>query len=375
MSSAELNRRRLTNSDPSKRTHRPGRTNRWDTAIQPTTTTTPAPTPVQPAAPAELNRRRLTNSDPSNRTPRQGRTNRWDTAIQSPAPITTTSTPTPVQPAAPITVPETGGAAGGIEPLRTGGVKPTSTQGTDATKKNKKKPINTTHNPSTRNVSPLASDQLNQILSNESPLMTQAATTGMQYASSRGLLNSSLGAEASQGAMIAAAAPIAMANADYASNKVLQNDRLSVQIMQSDMPTKQKNAALDFILGGNSRLKVKDPKLSAKNYKEVQSQYGDFQSFIMDSKARDSFRMTDKERKEKYGVMNPLTGKLTFTDQTIDIMKSIGGNMISSSDRAKVKAIVDIYGSWEGAMKAARMWGGKNLSDNEAKELILSTLK
>ena len=325
MSSAELNRRRLTNSDPSNRTHRPGRTNRWDTAIQPTTTTTPAPTPVQPAAP--------------------------------------------------ITVPETGGAAGGIEPLRTGGVKPTSTQGTDATKKNKKKPINTTYNPSTRNVSPLASDQLNQILSNESPLMTQAATTGMQYASSRGLLNSSLGAEASQGAMIAAAAPIAMANADYASNKVLQNDRLAVQIMQSDMPTKQKNAALDFILGGNSRLKVKDPKLSAKNYKEVQSQYGDFQSFIMDSKARDSFRMTDKERKEKYGVMNPLTGKLTFTDQTIDIMKSIGGNMISSSDRAKVKAIVDIYGSWEGAMKAARMWGGKNLSDNEAKELILSTLK
>ena len=325
MSTAELNRRRLTNSDPSNRTHRPGRTNRWDTAIQPTTTTTPAPTPVQPAAP--------------------------------------------------ITVPETAGAAGGIEPLRTGGVKPPSTQGTDATKKNKKKPINTTYNPSTRNVSPLASDQLNQILSNESPLMTQAATTGMQYASSRGLLNSSLGAEASQGAMIAAAAPIAMANADYASNKVLQNDRLSVQIMQSDMPTKQKNAALDFILGGNSRLKVKDPKLSAKNYKEVQSQYGDFQSFIMDSNARDSFRMTDKERKEKYGVMNPLTGKLTFTDQSMGIMKSIGGNMISSSDRAKVKAIVDIYGSWEGAMKAARMWGGKNLSDNEAKELILSTLK
>ena len=326
MSSAELNRRRLTNSDPSNRTHRPGRTNRWDTAIQPTTTTTPALTPVQPAAP--------------------------------------------------ITVPETGGAAGGIEPLRTGGVKPTSTQGTDATKKNKKKPSNTTYNPSTTNVSPLASDQLNQILSNESPLMTQAATTGMQYASSRGLLNSSLGAEASQGAMIAAAAPIAMANADYASNKVLQNDRLSVQIMQSDMPTKQKNAALDFILGGNSRLKVKDPKLSAKNYKEVQSQYGDFQSFIMDSNARDLFRKGALSEKEKVAVM-PIGGGMSsgYREVYKDVMNKAGLNLMSSSDQKKAEAIVDIYGNWESAMKAARMWGGKNLSDNEAKELILSTLK
>ena len=317
---------------------------------------------------AELNRqrRRLPNEDPSNRTPRQGRTNRWDTAIQSPAPITTTSTPTtptPTQPVVPSSVPETGG------------VEPTSTQGTDATKKNKKKPSNTTYNPSTTNVSPLASDQLNQILSNESPLMTQAATTGMQYASSRGLLNSSLGAEASQGAMIAAAAPIAMANADYASNKVLQNDRLSVQIMQSDMPTKQKNAALDFILGGNSRLKVQDPKLSVKNYKEVQSQYGTFQDFIMDSKARDLFRKGTLSEKEKVAVM-PIGGGMSWGYREVykDVMNKAGLSL-SPSDQKKAEAIVDIYGNWESAMKAARMWGGKNLSDNEAKELILSTLK
>jgi len=57
------------------------------------------------------------------------------------------------------------------------------------------------------------SGQLNTILGSGSALMQQADTQGLQTANSRGLLNSSIAAGASEGAMIAAATPIATADA------------------------------------------------------------------------------------------------------------------------------------------------------------------
>ncbi|TDX29095.1 hypothetical protein DFO67_108139 [Modicisalibacter xianhensis] len=55
--------------------------------------------------------------------------------------------------------------------------------------------------------------QLNSILKSNSPLMKRAATQGKQYANKRGLLNSSMAAGATQGAMIDAATPIAQQDA------------------------------------------------------------------------------------------------------------------------------------------------------------------
>ncbi|WP_043530480.1 hypothetical protein [Litchfieldella xinjiangensis] len=55
--------------------------------------------------------------------------------------------------------------------------------------------------------------QLNSMLSSNSPLMKRAETKGKQYANSRGLLNSSMGAGAAQGAMIDAAMPAAQQDA------------------------------------------------------------------------------------------------------------------------------------------------------------------
>ncbi|WP_404377810.1 hypothetical protein [Vreelandella aquamarina] len=55
--------------------------------------------------------------------------------------------------------------------------------------------------------------QLAQILNSNSPLMRRASTQGMQVANSRGLLNSSMAAEASQGAMIDRATPLAQQDA------------------------------------------------------------------------------------------------------------------------------------------------------------------
>lgn len=55
----------------------------------------------------------------------------------------------------------------------------------------------------------LASNQLDKILSKDSPLMQRAQTQGKQYSASRGLLNGSLGAETSMGAMVDRATPLA----------------------------------------------------------------------------------------------------------------------------------------------------------------------
>lgn len=67
------------------------------------------------------------------------------------------------------------------------------------------------------------SGQMTGLLSSGSPLMQQSATEGKQYAQSRGLLSSSLGAEAAQNAMIRAALPIAQQDAQTNANFATTN--------------------------------------------------------------------------------------------------------------------------------------------------------
>ncbi|MFA5921163.1 MAG: hypothetical protein WC856_07710 [Methylococcaceae bacterium] len=65
--------------------------------------------------------------------------------------------------------------------------------------------------------------QMTGLLSSGSPLMQQSATEGKQYAQSRGLLSSSLGAEAAQNAMIRSALPIAQQDAQTNANFATSN--------------------------------------------------------------------------------------------------------------------------------------------------------
>lgn len=60
----------------------------------------------------------------------------------------------------------------------------------------------------------LTSDQLNGVLNKGGALMQQSATMGNQQAAQRGLLNSSMGIQAAQNAMIQNATPIAQSNAN-----------------------------------------------------------------------------------------------------------------------------------------------------------------
>ena len=72
---------------------------------------------------------------------------------------------------------------------------------------------------------PLPSQRLMSHLESKSPLMKQAATRGRQYAHRRGLLNSSLAAEASQEAVISKGLEIAQADTQAA----LEGDRVNLQ--------------------------------------------------------------------------------------------------------------------------------------------------
>lgn len=65
------------------------------------------------------------------------------------------------------------------------------------------------------------SDALIGILNKGGPLMQQAATAGNQSAASRGLLNSSMGVQAAQGAVLGAATPIAQGDS-AAKNQTAQ---------------------------------------------------------------------------------------------------------------------------------------------------------
>jgi len=77
------------------------------------------------------------------------------------------------------------------------------------------------NNPITANIdeSITSAGRLDKMLKSDSPLMKRAETKGKQYANQRGLLNSSMAAGASTGAMIDRAAPIAQQD----SNSLMQS--------------------------------------------------------------------------------------------------------------------------------------------------------
>ena len=70
-----------------------------------------------------------------------------------------------------------------------------------------------------------ANDQLNATLNKNSLLMRMAKTKGQQAAGSRGLMNSSIGSEASMRAMVDAATPIAQQNTQFAQSRNLNQQQ------------------------------------------------------------------------------------------------------------------------------------------------------
>jgi len=95
-----------------------------------------------------------------------------------------------------------------------------------------------TASPITVGVNETVQGQLKGILEDKnSPLMQQAQTTGNSYSNKRGMLNSSIGASAAEGAMINAATPIAQQDAStyYDAKKTNSAQGLQAQMFNSDL--------------------------------------------------------------------------------------------------------------------------------------------
>jgi hypothetical protein len=82
-------------------------------------------------------------------------------------------------------------------------------------------------------------DGLNKLTASDSPYITLARKTGMETANSRGLLNSSIAAGASQAAAIAAAAPFALQDAQVTGQKNLAYEQGGINSDQSAQDFKQ----------------------------------------------------------------------------------------------------------------------------------------
>ena len=74
-----------------------------------------------------------------------------------------------------------------------------------------------------------ANDQLNATLNQDGLLMRMAKTKGQQAAGGRGLMNSSIGSEASMRAMVDAATPIAQQNTQFAQTKDVNQQQADLQ--------------------------------------------------------------------------------------------------------------------------------------------------
>jgi len=122
--------------------------------------------------------------------------------------------------------------------------------------------------------SSLASNQLNDITKQDSPLMQRARQEGMLLAAKRGLQNSSIAAGAAEGAMVDRATPLAQQNSATLNTQALANqeaeneaNNLNAQLGTS---TSQQNAALQTdVSKTNAGLATDTSKFNAGSQTDV----------------------------------------------------------------------------------------------------------
>ena len=99
-----------------------------------------------------------------------------------------------------------------------------------------------------------ANQQLASTINQGGLLMRMAKNQGSQQAGSRGLMNSSIGNEASQRAIVAAAQPLALQNTQFAQSKDINQQQadLTAQRDAKQQDYNKENLGLQF--GYNTRL-------------------------------------------------------------------------------------------------------------------------
>ena len=113
-------------------------------------------------------------------------------------------------------------------------------------------------------------DQVNKTISQDGLLMRMAKAKGEQYAAGRGLSNSSIGAEASQRAIVDAALPIASQNAGQAQQTALTNLQFKNQTALNNQQNQATTARDETLFGYDQKNKATDFSNSLKTMSEQQ---------------------------------------------------------------------------------------------------------
>ena len=113
-------------------------------------------------------------------------------------------------------------------------------------------------------------DQVNKTISQDGLLMRMAKAKGEQYAAGRGLSNSSIGAEASQRAIVDAALPIASQNAGQAQQTALTNLQFQNQTALNNQQNQATTARDATLFGYDQKNKATDFSNSLKTMSEQQ---------------------------------------------------------------------------------------------------------
>lgn len=186
-----------------------------------------------------------------------------------------------------------------------------------------------------------AQDQLAGILDKGGALMQQAATTGNQQAASRGLLNSSMGIQAAQNAVIANAAPLAQSDANLIQNNQQFNAQATNQQNQwnagaqntgSQFNSQQQNAMNQWNAGQRNEMLNKIVDVNSReqlmnmeaNYKTLM-QANSSASGMYEQALKNMSDIQSSDKLDAYAKQTALNNQLTYLRSGMTMLQNMNG--------------------------------------------------
>ena len=206
------------------------------------------------------------------------------------------------------------------------------------------------YDPETRSIDAAketVSGQLDSLLAKDSPLSQRAMAGSVQQSNRRGLVNSSMAAQAGQAALIDAATPIANADANVYGAASKDNQAA-------------KNTAYQFNAGEENRANLFNAG-QANDLQKV-NQQGEIEKGLINERGIEE-RLTDTQAQEAQTALTTQQGeenRLTVTAQGEETRLTADTNIKGEKDAATAKAITDT------ALQTLRGTQAQDLADTEA---------
>ncbi|MFB2888329.1 hypothetical protein [Aeromonas veronii] len=203
-------------------------------------------------------------------------------------------------------------------------------------------------------------DQVNKTISQDGLLMRVAKAKGEQYAAGRGLSNSSIGAEASQRAIVDAALPIASQNAGQAwksdENRIDRSHQLTMQGNQfgheKGMAELQYKNSLG-LLDAEGQQRLKELGVQSQYQKERDQLLHQNSLGLLDAEGQQRLKELDIQNKQQMDVLNK-NNQASMDQLAQQVVANTHGMYMSTVDKA-VSSYNDRYAAVmaDSTMKAA----------------------